>query len=309
MLGAIHMVACLMPSVCVMICGGPGAQPASSYSYACANPRKGVSPLHASNRPSGWPAAAMEKKGLLPGGLPLRARARISIDPEDPTGMRSNPKMAPLEEPKSFVQPSLLAGDLLQAPDPDRTGSGGAEKYKWGSIDAPREADPGHAKHGRYIEFVYESATSKVSNSTSSNSSPDSQIPERMTWKFWGFYKWGSIDASRRADHARVPLGAHLARVPSTVPTPIAKNEAMLSITHLLKSLRLMLTFNMESEVGGYGLMGMVKIMVKLTLILIFGLLLTCPGDWARAIPRWVMVGALASCTRRGSPHCRHGGA
>ena len=31
MLGAIHMVACLMPSVCVMICGGPGAQPASPY--------------------------------------------------------------------------------------------------------------------------------------------------------------------------------------------------------------------------------------------------------------------------------------
>ena len=89
---AIPMVACLMPSVCVMICGGPGAQPASSY--ACAHPLKGVSPLHASNRPSGWPAAAMEKKGLLPGGLPLRARARISIDPEDPTGMRSNPKMA-----------------------------------------------------------------------------------------------------------------------------------------------------------------------------------------------------------------------
>ena len=134
-------------------------------------------------------------------GLPLRARARISIDPEDPTG-------APLEEPKSVVQPSLLAGDPLQAPDPDRTGSGGAEKYKWGSIDAPREADPGHAKHGRYIEFVYESATSKVSNSASSNSSPDSQIQERMTWEFWGFYKWGSIDASRRADHARVPLGA-----------------------------------------------------------------------------------------------------
>ena len=187
MLGAIPMVACLMPSVCVMICGGPGAQPASSY--ACAHPLMGVSPLHASNRPSGWPAAAMEKKGLLPGGLPLRARARISIDPEDPTGMRSNPKMAPLEEPKSFVQPSLLAGDPLQAPDPDRTGSGGAEKYKWGSIDAPREADPGHVKHGRYIECVYESATSKVSNSTSSNSSPDSQIRERMTWEFWGFYK------------------------------------------------------------------------------------------------------------------------
>ena len=31
MLGAIHMVACLRPSVCVMICGGPGAQPASPY--------------------------------------------------------------------------------------------------------------------------------------------------------------------------------------------------------------------------------------------------------------------------------------
>ena len=152
MLGAIPMVACLMPSVCVMICGGPGAQPASSY--ACAHPLMGVSPLHASNRPSGWPAAAMEKKGLLPGGLPLRARARISIDPEDPTGMRSNPKMAPLEEPKAFAHPSVLAGDLVQAPDPDRTGSGGAEKMKWGSIDASRQADPGHVKHGRYIEFV-----------------------------------------------------------------------------------------------------------------------------------------------------------
>ena len=86
MLGAIHMVACLMPSVCVMICGGPGAQPASSY--ACFNPLKGVSPLHASNRPSGWPAAVMRKNGLLPEGLPLRARARSSIAPEYPTGMR-----------------------------------------------------------------------------------------------------------------------------------------------------------------------------------------------------------------------------
>ena len=162
MLGAIPMVACLMPSVCVMICGGPGAQPASSY--ACANPLKGVSPLHASNRPSGWPAAGMRKKGLLPGGLPLRARARISIDPEDPTGMRlpidpqdgpargaqavrsTTLKTAPLEEPKAFAQPSVLAGDLGQAPDPDRTGSGGEEKMKLGSIDAARRADPGHVK-------------------------------------------------------------------------------------------------------------------------------------------------------------------
>ena len=77
----------------------------------------------------------------------------------------------------ALVHPSLLAGDLLQAPDPDRTGSGGAEKMKWGSIDAPREADPGHVNHGRYNEIVYESAASKVMNSTSSNSSLDPQDP------------------------------------------------------------------------------------------------------------------------------------
>ena len=92
MLGAIHMVACLMPSVCVMICGGPGAQPASPYAWA--NPLKGVSPMHASNRPFGWPAADMRRQGLFPEGLPLRARARSSIDPEYPTGMRSIIKTA-----------------------------------------------------------------------------------------------------------------------------------------------------------------------------------------------------------------------
>ena len=75
MLGAIHMVACLMPSVCVMICGGPGAQPASPYAWA--TPLKGVSPMHASNRPFGWPAADMRRHGLLPEGLPLRARALV----------------------------------------------------------------------------------------------------------------------------------------------------------------------------------------------------------------------------------------
>ena len=75
MLGAIHMVACLMPSVCVMICGGPGAQPASPYAWA--HPLMGVSPMHASNRPFGWPAADMRRHGLLPEGLPLRVRARI----------------------------------------------------------------------------------------------------------------------------------------------------------------------------------------------------------------------------------------
>ena len=127
-----------------------------------ATPLMGVSPMHASNRPFGWPAADMRRHGLLPEGLPLRARARPSIVPEYLTSMRSILKMAPLEEPKAFAHPSVLAGDLVQAPDPDRTGSGGAEKMKWGSIDAPREADPGHAKHGRYIEFVYESALQGV---------------------------------------------------------------------------------------------------------------------------------------------------
>ena len=52
--------------------------------YAWANPLKGVSPMHASNRPFGWPAADMRRHGLLPEGLPLRARAlvRRSIVPE-----------------------------------------------------------------------------------------------------------------------------------------------------------------------------------------------------------------------------------
>ena len=57
--------------------------------YAWATPLKGVSPMHASNRPSGWPAAVMGRQGLLPEGLPLRARARSSIVLEYLTGMRS----------------------------------------------------------------------------------------------------------------------------------------------------------------------------------------------------------------------------
>ena len=82
--------------------------------------------------------------------------------------MRSILKKALLEEPKSFVHPSVLAGDLVQAPDPDRTGSGGEGKIKLVSIDAPRDAGagPGHVKLGRYNEIVTESASSEVTNST-----------------------------------------------------------------------------------------------------------------------------------------------
>ena len=59
------------------------------FSLCLGPPLMGVSPLHASNRPFGWPAADMRRQGLFPEGLPLRARARSSIDPEYPTGMRS----------------------------------------------------------------------------------------------------------------------------------------------------------------------------------------------------------------------------
>ena len=62
--------------------------------YAWATPLKGVSPMHASNRPFGWPAADMRRHGLLPEGLPLRVRARTPIVPEYPTGMRSILKLS-----------------------------------------------------------------------------------------------------------------------------------------------------------------------------------------------------------------------
>jgi len=155
-LGAIPMVACLMPSVCVMICGGPGARPASLPAWA--TPLMGGARMHASNRPVGWPAAEMGRHGLLPWGLALSALARPTIVPEYPTGMRSTVKMAPLEESRSYVFPPFVARDFCPSSDLPRTGSEDAKIYKWGSTDAPHRAGPAHGKHGPHLERVHESA-------------------------------------------------------------------------------------------------------------------------------------------------------
>ena len=180
------MVACLMPSVCVMICGGPGARPASLPAWA--TPLMGGARMHASNRPVGWPAAEMGRHGLLPWGLSLSALARPSIVPEYPTGMRSTVKMAPFKESKSYVFPPFVARDFCPSSDLPRTGSEDAEIYKWGSMDAPRRAGPAHGKHGAHLERGRESAALEPSISTSSNSSL-SLILERTGLEFWGFDK------------------------------------------------------------------------------------------------------------------------
>ena len=186
------MIATLMPSLCVMLCAGPGARTASTPPWA--TPPPVGRPSYGRNGPSA---------GLGHGDV----GPAIPFNGEDPASLaRTSPALKISSNPSTYATPPSMAANLFglrrvssglqpgKIPHP-RRGPEFATFSKWLSINASRGDDP--VRGPLDVQLGLEVPTDFKSQSASDIHL--GQDPERMGQEFSAFYKCGSIDSPTAA--------------------------------------------------------------------------------------------------------------